>query len=83
MRLFDCLILPKFCDGQRRKRLCPFCIRQSVTAAFLLGQHFCQSIRVLRERPVGLYAAMLTDQSHCCIETAAAGGIQHKAICEG
>ena len=40
MRLFDCLVLAEFCNGQRRKRLCPFCLRQSVTAAFLLGQHF-------------------------------------------
>ena len=81
--LFDRLVLPKFCNGQRRKHLCFFCIRQSVTAAFLLGQHFRQSIRVLRERLVGLYTAMLTDQSHCCIEAAAAGCVQHKAICEG
>ena len=27
--------------------------------------------------------AMLTDQSHCCIEAAAAGCVQHIAVCEG
>lgn len=32
---------------------------------------------------MGLDAAMLTDQSHCCIEAAAAGGFQHKAVCKG
>ena len=83
MRLFDRFVLPKFCNGQRRKRLCPFCIWQPVTAAFLLGQHFRQSLRILWERLAGFDAAMLTDQSHCCIEAAAAGCIQHKAICEG
>ena len=83
MSLFDCLIFAEFCDGERQKHLCPICLRQSVTAAFLFGQHFRQSIRVLRERLVGFDAAMLTDQSHCCIEAAAAGRIQHKAIREG
>ena len=83
MSLFDRFILAEFCNGQRRKRLCPFCLRQSVTAAFLLGQHFRQSIRVLRERLVGFDAAMLTDQSHCCIEAAAARCVQHIAVCEG
>ena len=83
MRLFDCLILPKFCNGQRCKHLRFVSLRQSVTTVFLLGQHFFQSIRVLRECPVGLDAAMLTDQSHCCIEAAAAGGVQYIAICEG
>ena len=47
------LAFAEFCDGERRKRLCPFCIWQSVTAAFLLRQHFCQRLRVLRERLVG------------------------------
>ena len=83
MRLFDCLVLAEFCDGERRKHLCPLCLWQSVTAGFLLGQHFHQSIRVLWERLVGFDAAMLTDQSHCCIEAAAAGCVQHKAICKG
>ena len=83
MRLFDRFVLAEFRDGQRRKHLCPFCIRQSVTAAFLLGQHFRQSIRVLRERLVSFDASMLTDQSHCCIEAAAAGGVQHIAVCKG
>ena len=40
MSLFDCLIFAEFCDGERRKHLCPICLRQSVAAAFLLGQHF-------------------------------------------
>ena len=32
---------------------------------------------------MGFDASMLTDQSHCCIEAAAAGGFQHKAIRKG
>jgi len=82
MRLFDRFVLAEFRDGQRRKHLCALCLRQSVTAAFLLGQHFRQSIRVLRERLVGLNAAMRTDQSHCLIK-AAARSVQHIAVCEG
>ena len=81
--LFDCLILSEFCNRQRCKHFFRFCLRQLVTAAFLRGQHFRQSIRVFWERLMGYDTAMLTDQSHCFIEAAAAGSVQHIAVRKG